>query len=184
MNFKIKSFEKFNVEEFNPNNGIVFPNIQLNTNTRGLNWIEKPGEKILTNLKIEYSQYDSYQTNKMLSKNLQKPHIDDVIKGTKTVEGRLAKGEWTKIKVGDIIEFTNNDLSVKVEIIGIRTYNNFREMLKFEGIDKCLPSLATLPEMKDYEVSIDNGIKFVYNKYFSAEDQYKYNVLAFELKVC
>jgi ASC-1-like (ASCH) protein len=95
--------------------------------------------------------------------------------GLKTVEGRLNKGDFTKMKIGDIIEWHNEDFlprTILTEIIETVNYPTFKSYLETEGLDKCLPGMPTL----------DHGLS-VYYKYFSKEDETNFGINAIRLKV-
>ena len=62
--------------------------------------------------------------------------------GLKTVEGRLNKGSFKELKVGDIITFYNDDAICRefnVKITKVTTHNNFETYLRKETLNKCLP---------------------------------------------
>ena len=90
----------------------------------------------------------------------------------KKVEGRLNKGDFSKMQIGDSIFFTNNDLgferSFLIKIKKISNYETFEEYLKNEGLEKTLPTVE----------SIEDGIK-VYYKYYTKNDELKYKIKAF-----
>ena len=109
------------------------------------------------------------------TENVSEPWFSLILLGLKTVEGRKNKGRFKDMKVGDIIEWKNNDFkprSVLTEIIGKAEYSTFREYLEIEGLEKCLPSIQ----------SIDNGID-VYFKYYTKEEEKEFGVVAIRLKV-
>ena len=100
---------------------------------------------------------------------------EHIVNGRKTVEGRLYDEKRRKIGIGDCIVFKPvgcskcNTLLYTV-VLGLRRYNSFREMLEKEGIEHVLPDIH----------SLDEGVK-VYRKYYSAEDEERYGVVAIEL---
>jgi ASC-1-like (ASCH) protein len=95
--------------------------------------------------------------------------------GIKTVEGRLNKTDFYKIKIGDTIIFTNCDFEferkIYVKIINIKDYENFDLYLQNEKLENCLPGLDTIEE----------GIKILYN-YYTSFDEYKYKVRAIQFE--
>lgn len=109
--------------------------------------------------------------------------LDEIIAGRKAVEGRLNKGKFVEYKVGDTVslrrDFRNEvgelidgePNAATVEIIAIRRYESFLEMLRAEGIENVLPGYET----------IEAGAA-EYERYYSKEDQEKYGVLAVEVK--
>jgi ASC-1-like (ASCH) protein len=96
--------------------------------------------------------------------------------GAKKVEGRLNKGDFGAMKVGDIIVFENSELSYtrrfKVIITKIDKYNTFGEYLTSKKLNNCLPGIDTLEE----------GVS-IYRKYYSASDEISYGILAITVKV-
>ena len=110
-----------------------------------------------------------------LKKHLSEPWFTLVMLGVKTVEGRLNKGEFGKIQVGDIITFYNDDAIYRefnVKIIEIANYSNFESYLRKETLKKCLPGFF----------KIKDGLK-VYYKYYSKEDEEKYKIKAFRMEL-
>ena len=109
------------------------------------------------------------------TEHLSEPWFSLVKVGLKRVEGRLYKGRFKDLKIGDVIEFMNYDFRPRkfcVKIMRKTSYNNFGEYLFHEGIDKCLPGM---------EDDITNAIS-VYYKYYTKEQEDEYGVVAFELQ--
>lgn len=110
--------------------------------------------------------------------------LDEIIAGRKTVEGRLSRGKFAEYKVGDIVKLRRDVRlpdgmlqdgepdAARVEIVAIRQYPDFLSMVTAEGFEKVIPFAKTAQEAASE-----------YNKYYSAEDQAKYGVLAIEIKV-
>ena len=108
-------------------------------------------------------------------KHLSEPWFTLMMLGLKTVEGRLNKGSFKDMNVGDIITFYNEDTIYRefnVKIIKINTYNNFEAYLRKETLGKCLPGFTR----------IKDGLQ-VYYKYFSKEDEKNYKIKAFTLEL-
>ena len=109
-------------------------------------------------------------------KHLSEPWFSLIKLGIKKCEGRLKKGDFADIKKGDYIIFKNNDFgfirSYRVKIISIINYNTFKEYLKNESLEKCLPGIDTL----------EQGIN-IYYKYYTKEDEEQYKIVAIRLKV-
>ncbi len=107
--------------------------------------------------------------------NLSEPWFTLITLGLKTVEGRKNKGRFKEMRVGDIIEWTNNDFaprSVLTEVIAKAEYNTFGEYLEAEGLDKCLPGINDL----------ETGLS-VYFKYFTKEDEKEFGVVAIKIRL-
>lgn len=108
-------------------------------------------------------------------KHLSEPWFSLVTLKAKTVEGRLNKGDFIKMKVGDIVEWFNDDFlprTILTEITETIRYDTFSEYLESEGLSKCLPGIPTL----------EHGLS-VYYKYFSKEDETNNGIIAIRLKV-
>jgi ASC-1-like (ASCH) protein len=107
-------------------------------------------------------------------KNLSEPWFSLIKLKNKIVEGRLNKGDFANMNVGDFIVFTNNELGFErkftVEIKKITYYDNFQLYLENESLEKCLPGIDTM----------DDGLN-IYYKYYSKNDEIKYKIKAFTL---
>lgn len=111
-------------------------------------------------------------------------HIDDIIAGKKTVEGRLARGKFAHYAPGDIVELRRDfrDESgnlqegepnqARVRIVAIHRYVSFSEMLEREGIANVLPRAKS---MKEAIVE--------YQKYYSNNEQAEYGVLGIVIEL-
>jgi ASC-1-like (ASCH) protein len=109
--------------------------------------------------------------------------LDDIIAGRKTIEGRLNKGKFADYRAGDIVKLRRDYRDdqgmlhdgepdqVRVTITAIRQYVTFLDMVTSEGFTKVIPSAAS-PEAAADE----------YNKFYSANDQARYGVLAIEVQ--
>ena len=97
--------------------------------------------------------------------------------GLKTVEARKNKGKFKEMKVGDIIEWRNNNFkprSFLTQVIGKAEYPNFKTYLETEGLDKCLPNME--------KYGIEHGLS-VYYKFYTKEEEQQFGVVAIRLKV-
>jgi ASC-1-like (ASCH) protein len=107
-------------------------------------------------------------------KNLSEPWFSLIKLKNKSVEGRLNKGDFANMKIGDSIVFTNDELGFErrfvVEIKNVSYYDTFQEYLENETLEKCLPGIDS---MKD-------GLN-VYYKYYTKSDEMKYKIKAFTL---
>lgn len=107
-----------------------------------------------------------------ITKNLSEPWFTAVCNRSKTIEGRLNKGDWVNIEVGDLVYFANEEHKVMVKIISINYFKSFRDYLENEGLERCLPSVTT----------IDDGLA-VYDGIFSQDDQNQYLVKSFHIEL-
>lgn len=111
--------------------------------------------------------------------------LDDIISGRKTVEGRLRKGKFAEYTPGDRI-WLRRDYRDKlgvlhdgepraacVKVVAVRCYSSFLAMVTAEGCQRVIPSACSAQEAADE-----------YNKYYTAEDQARYGVLAIEIVMC
>jgi ASC-1-like (ASCH) protein len=108
-------------------------------------------------------------------KNLSEPWFTLISLGLKTCEGRLNKGDFYKMQVGDTITFTNDDFNhreVSVRITKLTKYKTFESYLKKEKLKYCLPGIKT---MKD-------GLS-VYFKYFTKEKEAQYGIVAIHMEL-
>ena len=105
-------------------------------------------------------------------KNLSEPWFSLIKLRIKKVEGRLTKGDFANMNIGDFILFTNNELGFerkfKIEIKGISYYENFQTYLETETLERCLPGIE----------DIENGLN-VYYKYYKKSDELEYKIIAF-----
>jgi ASC-1-like (ASCH) protein len=109
-------------------------------------------------------------------KNVSEPWFSLIKLGIKKCEGRLQKGDFVKMRKGDHVVFTNDqmgfDREVNCKITSIHSYISFKEYLETEGVVKCLPGIDTLEE----------GLQ-VYYTYYSTSDEMKYGICAIRLQV-
>ena len=110
--------------------------------------------------------------------------LDEIIAGRKTIEGRLNKGKFAEYTIGDVIELRRDHRGedgvlrdgepnqARAEIIGIRRYGSFREMVRAEGYRRVVPDA----------VSADTAAA-LYDTYYTAADQARYGVLAIEIRL-
>lgn len=111
--------------------------------------------------------------NKNIKKHLSEPWFTIIMLGLKTVEGRLNKGVFKELNVGDTITFYNDDViyrEYKTKITKISYYDTFEEYLNKETLNDCLPGYT----------NIEDGLE-VYYKYFTKEDERHYKIKAFTL---
>lgn len=105
-------------------------------------------------------------------KNLSEPWFSLIHCGIKKVEGRLNKGDFANMNIGDFIVFKNNELGFerkfKIKIKHISYYDNFEIYLEKETLDRCLPTVY----------NIEDGLKVYYN-YYSKSDELEYKIKAF-----
>jgi ASC-1-like (ASCH) protein len=78
---------------------------------------------------------------------MKKKYIHQIRNGEKTVEGRISKGAVLKYRPGDKIHFyyfTNTSDDVTCQIVDVKRFNSFREMLVDSGFKSCIPDAISL----------------------------------------
>ena len=111
-------------------------------------------------------------TLKEYKKDVQEPWFSLIKKGTKTVEGRLNKGDLALLKRGDILTFENSGETVNATVTDIIRYNTFEDMLNKETL------ATTLPGIK----SLSDGVN-VYRRFYSADQEKVHGVIAIQIKI-
>ena len=108
--------------------------------------------------------------------NVSEPWFTLLKLGIKQVEGRLFRGDFSRLKFGDIVTFENNEMpfhrQFNVKIVGFSTYDSFELYLQCEGLDRCLPGID----------SIEDGLA-VYYKYYTKEEEAIDHVVALTVVV-
>ena len=104
--------------------------------------------------------------------NVNKIWFDHIKTGDKTIEGRLNKGKFKTFKKDEIIYFKNDQNKIKIKIINIIEYKDFKTYLEQEGLKRTLPGID----------SIKNGVK-VYRSFYPKEMEDEFGVLAIEIKL-
>jgi len=105
-------------------------------------------------------------------KKISEPWFSLIKLRIKKVEGRLNKGDFANMIIGDLIIFTNNELgferNFKIEIKHITCYDTFKTYLEHETIERCLPGID----------NIEDGLN-VYYKYYKKSDELEYKIKSF-----
>ncbi|KAK3414473.1 hypothetical protein EUGRSUZ_H00340 [Eucalyptus grandis] len=96
--------------------------------------------------------------------HVQEPYFTQLKDGLKTIEGRCAHGNYTRIVSGDLILFNK---CLVLEVQDVRWYASFFEMLSAESLSEVLPGVN----------SIDEGVQ-VYRKFYPEEKEKSNGVLA------
>ncbi len=111
-------------------------------------------------------------------KHLSEPWFTLVGLGIKTVEGRLDKGYFATVTPGTVITWYNDDLGDPREFSTVirraTKYSSFKAFLHKESLSRCLPS----PGIS----TIQKGVR-VYGNYYSASEERKFGILAFEMQL-
>ena len=108
--------------------------------------------------------------------HISEPWMTLIAASAKTVEGRLKKGSFSEMQVGDLIAWYNDDFGFRREvhtlITGLTTYSSFLEYLRAESLDKCLPAYGVC--------TLEEGAQ-VYRQYYSSLAEAEHGVLAITL---
>lgn len=99
--------------------------------------------------------------------NVQEPYYQYITTGEKPVEGRLDKGKFSRMRVGDYLLI--NDES-KFKIKRKTKYNSFQEMIEAEGVEN------VVPDKKEVEEAAN-----VYYNFFTKEQEQEFGVVAIEI---
>lgn len=99
----------------------------------------------------------------MFQMEVQEPYYSFIKTGDKTVEGRLAKDKYLRIKKGDHIRI--NDTEVVVQFV--HKYDTFDDMLRWEGFKNAIPEAESRFDAEQ-----------VYYKFYKPEDEETFGVLA------
>lgn len=116
------------------------------------------------------------ELNNIYSKNLSEPWFSYVLSGKKTIEGRVNRGDYANMCVGDKIWFTNTsagyERKIKTTIDSIATYTTLEEYLLEEGLSNCLPDVS----------NISDGVS-IYNNIYKNDTIELYGIKAFRIRV-
>lgn len=107
-----------------------------------------------------------------------------VLSGKKTIEGRLARGKFAEFAPGDTIGVRADwrdehgvlhdgpENAATLQVVAVRRYPLFRDMLEAEGFAPVIPQATTLDE-----------VLALCEAYYPLPEQQKYGVLAIEVEV-
>ena len=105
-------------------------------------------------------------TKNIISVNVQEPYLSLILKGKKTVEGRLNKGKFLSIEAGDVLEIGG----AKFKVTGTATYSSFLEMVTAEGVENVIPDKSTPAEAAQ-----------VYYRFFTSDQERQFGVKAIRI---
>lgn len=104
-----------------------------------------------------------------ISINVQDPYLSFILNGQKTIEGRLNKGKFASVQVGDVLIIAPENQ--EFEVVTKNIYPSFYEMIKSEGIENVIPD-------KD---NIDEAVQ-VYYKFYTREQEKEFGVVAIKMR--
>lgn len=101
----------------------------------------------------------------IISISVQEPYLSFILGGQKNVEGRLNKGKFRGLQVGDILNIEpENKL---FDIVGLNYYKTFSEMIMAEGLKNVIPDKNSLEEAV-----------MVYYRFYTKEQEKEFGVVA------
>ncbi len=105
--------------------------------------------------------------------NLSDPWFEAVKEGKKRVEGRVKRGKWASVQVGDRWQISSQrGETMSVEVTDIRQYISFEEYIISEGLRNVLPGIT------DLKAAIS-----LYEQYCGVGSDRENGVVAFEIHV-
>jgi len=128
-------------------------------------------------MKKKYPNRLNINNNKMekYTLSVDEPWFSLISLGLKTIEGRLNKGLFKKMEIGDIVKWTNDKFgsrNVLTKIINKTEYKTFEEYLTDKTLENCISSIK----------EISNGLN-VYFTYYTKEQESEFGVVAITLEV-
>lgn len=99
------------------------------------------------------------------------PWFSFIEQGLKPVEGRKNTHRYKKIKVNDVINFTNGIRSFNAQVTELRHYHSLEEYLEDVTLPKALPGITSLDEALA-----------IYSQWSTSEDIQKYGFLGIFVK--
>lgn len=102
------------------------------------------------------------------------PYFTFLKNGQKTIEGRVKKGWYQYVTVGDHIQVFNEEETdmIETKVKRVSTYDPIKAMLESEELKKLLPDAD----------SIDNGIQ-IYRQFYTPEQEEEFGVVAIEVEL-
>ena len=112
--------------------------------------------------------------------NVSNPWFNKIRDGVKTVEGRLKKGNFAEMAVGDIIIFSlsgeSSDSSelipIKTIITNITNHKSFEDMISQNGLLNVLPGIETIQKGVD-----------IYRQFYSQEKEREFGVVGIHINL-
>ena len=104
--------------------------------------------------------------------NLQPKYFNFVKNGTKRIELRLNDEKRQQLQLGDVIEFSDGDSSLKAEIIGLLRYTSFVDL--FEDFDAPILADSSMTKAEILEAL---------EEFYTPEKQTQYGVLGIKIRV-
>jgi len=119
------------------------------------------------------SAHKSYKyARKHIANPPETPWLDWIISGDKIYEGRLNRGYWAQLEVGDSLYLTDNRKLVFVQVTDKHFFSDFADAYSHLG-----QSLVPIPKLTGQTVNK------LYAQYFTDLDVDQFGVVALGLKV-
>lgn len=97
--------------------------------------------------------------------------FEAMVSGKKVVEGRVRRGRFAELAVGDRVVWVNRNRGLRSTIVGLTEYPSFERYLLQEGLKRTLPGTETL----------DQG-QAVYYEFYTKQQEAEFGVVAIELE--
>lgn len=113
-------------------------------------------------------------------KHICEPYFSLIVKGKKTVEGRLFRDEYALMKPGDqLVLYNDHDEEVHTLINSLQVFNSFQELL-VSDLQFALPNLTQ--DNANTENLIQQGTA-IYRNFYSESDELMFGVVSIHIKV-
>lgn len=127
----------------------------------------------------EYFNKDANDTEYVLARSLRHhrlpiygQYFQMIQSGAKTWEGRCNTGMFKRIYAGDTITFACRDQLQLTEVLSVRVFDSFRQMLEDVGVKPMLPDVSNLDQATNIYLRIPGY----------AQKEREYGVVAFEVR--
>ena len=111
----------------------------------------------------------------MTCKHISKPWLDYIISNKKIFEGRVNKGFWKDLKIGDTFTFSDDAKHIDVIVTSLKYFRDFGDAW-FILQDKLIPT-------EIYDVISMTDARNIYDQYFSREEINHFGVVAVGLNL-
>ena len=108
-------------------------------------------------------------TQNIFQLNIQELYLSYIRDGIKTIEGRLNKGKFKELSVGDLLEIEG--MAETFRVLDKNEYKTFLEMVTTEGFENVIPDKTT-------EIDAAN----VYYKFFTKDQEMEFGVVAIKIE--
>lgn len=106
---------------------------------------------------------------KVVDFGVQEPYKSFILEGKKTVEGRLNKGKFGSLEVGDFLEMDSP--KARFEVVGKNIYKSFMEMVGAEGVENVIPDKDNVEDAAN-----------VYYRFYTKDQEREFGVAAIKIR--